>query len=387
MLLDNKTENTEKVYEKIQELNAAGSFFSVTGYFSAGGLNFLNNTLNSAISEFQFILGELTSLENERNRPLDLLNETIGFDQALNLTPQIKKIIEFLRQDKVKIKTLKPNFCHAKTYIFKSRENKAEKNYFITGSSNLTEAGIGLKKSSNIELNVYETGTNSNYNEMLLWFQKLWSDREARETIDIEGKTHSFKEYIIDELKKIIKEYTPEELYYKVLYELFKDEVILHQDDPDFMRDFGRLENTSVYKSLFEFQKKGVLNLIRMLQDYDGAILADAVGLGKTWTSLAVMKFFQMKGFDIILLCPKKLQHNWQQYKARMGSKFEEDNLNYTIRFHTDLQDRRLEAYDDHYTIEGYFQSDRPKLIVIDESHNLRNDKSARYQLLLNELI
>lgn len=387
MLLDNKTGNTDKVHEKIEELKAPGTYHTVTGYFSVAGLIFVDKQLNDLISEFQFILGELTSVENERNRPLDLLNENISMENALSLNPQIMRLIEFLRQEKVKIKTLRPNFCHAKTYIFKSAGNKAEKNYFIAGSSNLTEAGIGLKKSSNIELNIYETGTNSNYTEMLNWFRDLWENKEAKETIEVDGKIHSFKEHIISELKKIIKEYTPEELYYKVLYELFKDEVNQHRDDPDFMRDFGKLENTAIYQNLFEFQRKGVLNLVRMLQDYDGAILADAVGLGKTWTALAVMKFFQMKGFDVILLCPKKLQHNWQQYKSKMGSKFDEDNLNYTIRFHTDLQDKRLENYDDHYTIKGYFQSDRPKLIVIDESHNLRNDKSSRYQLLLNELI
>jgi SNF2 family DNA or RNA helicase len=82
------------------------------------------------------------------------------------------------------------------------------------------------------------------------------------------------------------------------------------ENDPDFNRQIGRLENSAVYNTLFEFQKKGVLSLIKMLQKYNGAILADAVGLGKTWSALAVMKFFQLQGREVLLLCPKKLEQN-----------------------------------------------------------------------------
>jgi hypothetical protein len=98
MLLDNKTGNTDKVHEKIEELKAPGTYHTVTGYFSVAGLIFVDKQLNDLISEFQFILGELTSVENERNRPLDLLNENISMENALSLNPQIIRLIEFLRQ-------------------------------------------------------------------------------------------------------------------------------------------------------------------------------------------------------------------------------------------------------------------------------------------------
>ena len=97
------------------------------------------------------------------------------------------------------------------------------------------------------------------------------------------------------------------------------------------------------------------------------------------------MKFFEIKGYEVILLCPKKLENNWTKYLMRKNSKFENDRFNYIVRFHTDLQDERLEK--DGIRIRDYFQSDKPKLFVIDESHNLRNDKSARYQFLVDHLL
>ena len=146
------------------------------------------------------------------------------------------------------------------------------------------------------------------------------------------------------------------------------------ENDPEFNRQIGRLENSVIYNTLYDFQKKGVLSLIRMLQKYNGAILADAVGLGKTWSALAVMKFFQLQGREVLLLCPKKLEHNWNRYRRNQDSRFEKDQLDYFIRFHTDMCEDRVETYNDRG--DKYFTNDKPKLIVIDESHNLRNDKS-----------
>ncbi|MEA5480392.1 helicase-related protein [Pseudanabaena galeata UHCC 0370] len=147
----------------------------------------------------------------------------------------------------------------------------------------------------------------------------------------------------------------------------------------------GRLENTAIFNALYDFQKKGVLSLIRMLQKYDGAILADAVGLGKTWSALAVMKFFQMQGREVILLCPKKLEDNWNRYKENQESKFESDKLKFFMRFHTDMSSSRLESYSDR--ADKFFRDDKPKLIVIDESHNLRNDKANRYKFLVEQIL
>src|SRR5690554_6730799 len=122
-----------------------------------------------------------------------------------------------------------------------------------------------------------------------------------------------------------------------------------------------------------------------MLQKYNGAILADAVGLGKTWSALAVIKFFQLQGREVLLLCPKKLEHNWRRYLKHQDSRFEKDQFDFFIRFHTDMHEDRVEKYGDRN--DKYFINDKPKLIVVDESHNLRNDKSKRYKFLLEQIL
>jgi ERCC4-related helicase len=274
--------------------------------------------------------------------------------------------------------------------LFSPFQTDDRKKFFISGSSNLTEAGVGLKQTNNIELNIAETGNNNQFKELVNWFESLWIKPQAHKekTLLAADGTKSkidFKQYLINEIEQIFIKYTPRELYYKLLFELFGSQLLETENDPDFNRQIGRLENSVVYNTLYDFQKKGVLSLIRMLQSYNGAILADAVGLGKTWTALAVMKFFQLKGREVLLLCPKKLEANWRRYLKNQDSRFEKDQFDFFIRFHTDMHEDRVEKYVDR--ADKYFTNDKPKLIVIDESHNLRNDKSNRYKFLMDQIL
>ena len=389
MILDNENENL-KVHEWISTYTEEGKFDIVTGYFTIGALAYLSKKVNDKISDFRLILGDIVSIDVEENRPLDLLNENITIEAALKLNRLSQEAVSFLKQDKVIAKTLEPNFCHAKNFLFNPSENDYRNNYFISGSSNLTEAGIGLKHTNNIELNIAETGNNNQFKELVDWFETLWNKPKThtKKTIlktDGSKEKIDFKQYLIDEIEKIFIKYTPREIYYKVLFELFGNQILEDENDPEFNRQVGRLENSVVYNTLYEFQKKGVLSLIKMLQKYNGAILADAVGLGKTWSALTVMKFFQLQGREVLLLCPKKLEHNWKRYRKHQDSKFEKDQFDFFVRFHTDMMDERLEKYDDR--ADKFFKNDKPKLIVIDESHNLRNDKSNRYKFLLEQVI
>jgi len=378
LLIDNETKNeNKKVYEWIRDYTEDGTLDIVTGYFTVGALAFISKTTNEKIKKYRFVLGDIVSTEQQQNHTIDLLNENIDIEASLRLKSIAMEAVRFLKQAKVEAKTLEPNFCHAKVYLFDELRDDRH-NYFISGSSNLTEAGIGLKHTNNIELNIAETGNNDRFKALLLWFDELWSKPQAhyKKTIIVDGgkpRKQYFKEYLIEQIQQIFIEYTPKELYYKVLFELFGDELLKEQEDPEFNREIGKLENSKIYQTLYPFQQKGVLSLIKMLQRYDGAILADAVGLGKTWSALAVMKYFQLQGYENILLCPKKLQNNWQQYIKKRGSVFEADQLDFIVRFHTDLFEKRLERND--LMIKDYFQSDKPKLLVIDESHNLRNAK------------
>ncbi|MDR2970846.1 MAG: DEAD/DEAH box helicase family protein, partial [Bacteroidales bacterium] len=365
-----------------------GTLDIVTGYFTIGALAYLSEQVNDKVSQFRMVLGNIANVDSANFRPLDLLNENITIDAALKLSQWAKTAVEFLKQDKVVAKTLEPNFCHAKLYLYRDVFSEPQKNYYLSGSSNLTEAGIGLKQTNNVELNIADYGASSQYNELTEWFTSIWNKPQAHfdKTIDLgNGKTKKvpFKEYLISEITKIFVEYSPKDLYFKILFELFGSQ--LETDDPEFNRQIGRLENSAIYNALYDFQKKGALSLIRMLQNYNGAILADAVGLGKTWTALAVIKFYQLQGRETILLCPKKLEQNWWQYLTNQDSKFEKDDFKYFVRFHTDMNEDRLETYNDRN--DKFFTNDKPKLLVIDESHNLRNDKSQRYKFLMEKIL
>jgi superfamily II DNA or RNA helicase len=387
MILDNEN---RKVHEWIVEYTEEGTIDIVTGYFTVGALAYLSQQVNQKITKFRLVLGDIVNLDQVDDRPLDLLNENITIEAALNLSRLAQEAVDFLKQDKVKAKTLEPNFCHAKCYLFEPSKKDDRNKYFISGSSNLTEAGIGKKQTNNLELNIAETGNNSQYKELVEWFESLWNNPQAHKekTIlakDGTSKKIDFKQYLIEAIAKIFIEYSPRDIYYKILFELFGNQILEIENDPEFNRQIGRLENTAIFHSLYDFQKKGVLSLIRMLQKYDGAILADAVGLGKTWSALAVMKFFQMQGREVILLCPKKLENNWRRYKEDQASKFEVDKLKFFMRFHTDMNNSRLESYNDR--ADKFFRDDKPRLIVIDESHNLRNDKANRYKFLVEQIL
>ena len=391
MLLDNKTKedsNPVTVYEFITHyLCKAGTFDVVTGYFSVAALARLYDDVNSHISALRLVIGDTAQIEREADKIIDLLTDNLGIEQALRLNTLVPKAVALLDQDKVAVKTLRPNFCHAKAYLYDCHTNDAQHHFYVMGSSNLTEAGLGIKPTSNIELNTASFGGQSDYKELKKWFGELWKKPEARSVIKLDdGTSKDFKQHLIDLMLDLSRKYTPQEVYEKVLYELFRGELEAFSESPELSRDISHLRESEVFKVLLPFQKAGVLSLIRMLQQYNGAILADAVGLGKTWQALAVIKFFEMQGAEVIVLCPKKLENNWQRYLYRRNSRFESDRLDYVVRFHTDLQGDLLEKKADNIKLD-YFQSDRPKLLVIDESHNLRNDKSSRYKFLVKQLL
>lgn len=387
MLLDNKTKTEDndhyKVFEFIKNYTEKGAFDLVTGFFSVNALALMNDEINDA-EKFRLILGNLMQDEAQLNKIVDLLNGNTGIEGTLALSNSALKAVDFLQQSKVEVKSIQKNFCHAKTYIYSDSDPR--KNFHIIGSSNLTDAGLGIKESSNIELNTAVTGNDNDYKELKKWFKQQW-DTIALDKIELPDKSKvDVKEHIISLIKNLYKEYTPHDLYYKVLYELFKEDILSLTNDAEFKREIAHLEETLIYQTLFSYQQKGTISLIKMLQKYNGAILADAVGLGKTWTALAVMKYFELKGYTVVLFCPKKLRNNWEQYQSHRGSRFEKDEIEYYVRNHTDLQDERLSANYPDFPLSK-LQRKQKLLLVIDESHNLRNDKSSRYKFFVDNVL
>ena len=391
MILDNKNELNKKskittVWEYLKKYTGGESLNIVSGFFTISALSLLKK-FDKEPQKFRMILSEIAGRDDQRERIIDILQGTSDLSNAFSLQATAKRAIEILRQDNIELRRIDSAFCHAKTYIYESEE--ADECFFIAGSSNFTEKGLGYyKDSGNIEFNVARKGFDGDdFQGTLRWFEDIWAN-VAKDTIDLfeDGKKirKTVKEYFIDCIENFCKEYMPRDIYYKILFELFHDDIELSLTDGT-SRSITRMEDSVIWSVLFDYQKKGVQSLISMLTKYNGAILADAVGLGKTFSALAVIKYFQSEGYFTLVLCPKKLQANWEQYLSHQGSRFERDDFDYEVRFHTDLQPGRLDSYG---RAPLSFLKTRPKmLIVIDESHNLRNDKSGRYKYLVEELL
>lgn len=389
MLIDNKTKNDDDfttVFQLLEQLTEKGKLDVVSGYFSFTALALIYDKLKK-VEQFRMVLGDIIEDKQIAARRINLLSEDVSVDSALKLSKEAQKAVDFLKQEIVEVKTVEPNFCHAKTYIYTDGQNKIQKSYSLIGSSNVTMAGLGLKVTSNVELNTATIGSNNDFKDLVKWFSSLWNNPNSKEKITVDGQVKIYKEYLIESIENFFRKFTPEELYYKTLFELFGLNLPELDESSAFQNQIVHLKETDVFRILYPFQQKGVLSLIRMLQNYNGAILADAVGLGKTWQALAVMKYFQLQGYEVILLCPKKLDLNWRRYLKGQRSRFEADRLDYTIRYHSDLQDQRLENKQDGLKIKTFFQRNPKVLFVIDESHNLRNDKSNRYRFLVDTLL
>ncbi len=399
MIIDNKQDrdpsdgiNITTVWDYMKyytnpESGREGVLNIVTGFFSVTGLELLGKCF-SPNNEYRMVLAQMVADDQFQDQILDLLNDDCGVEKALHLSDAAKNALEFLRRDNVHVKAIINAFCHAKLYLFKDRKDPAH-NYFIQGSSNLTYAGLGYTSSSNVELNLADTGNTDTYRALRTWFEEQWKS-VAKETMPENrekprGKQIDVKQFFIQEIERIFRQYTPNEIYYKILSELFDTDLDL-DSGIEHRQDMQLLQTSVIWKTLFNYQQKGVISLIKMLRKYNGAILADAVGLGKTFSALAVIKYFQTQNYLTVLLCPKKLEQNWDQYLRRRGSRFEKDEFDYIVRFYTDLQNDRLEEKYPEAKL-SYLQSRKKILVVIDESHNLRNEKSARYRELMEKLI
>ena len=400
MLIDNKVDRypedglgIKTVWDFIslysgQSSGQIGKLDIVTGYFTIRALSKLYRELPEQ-DEFRIVSSEMVREEQQLEDIKDLLNGDFTVDTALQLDQYAKEAKAFLERNTVQIRAIANAFCHAKVYMFKN--NIAQNNgYYLTGSSNLTDAGLGLKPTSNVELTIGDSVNKANpdYKEVCHWFEDIW--KTAKEKIQDPANPKagliSVKDYFIRMIEEYFRKYTPEEIYYKILFEIFKSDLDLDSSSIEHQQDMSLLQTSEIWRTLFNYQQKGVISLIKMLRKYNGAILADAVGLGKTFSALAVIKFFQIQGYTTILLCPKKLQQNWTQYLKGAGSRFDKDRFDYQVRFHTDLQNERLQNSYDTYKLD-YLQRREKLLIVIDESHNLRNEKSGRYQDLMDSII
>lgn len=366
----------------------SGRLNIVTGYVTATALAWLMEVLNGRLGSFRLVIGEYSDTDIDRIKGLNILSQGLDIGSVLDLPRIARSAVEFLEQEKVEVKTLQPNFCHAKLYVVdQSQDELDEKAFFIVGSANLTGPGIGYSNRPNLELSL--ASDSLVHRHAIAWFKRLWEAPEAKTRIATnKSKNTSFKQYLIDEISKLFHAYTPWQIYYKILFEMEYAKLQEQALDVSIQRDIKHLERTVIWRKLYPFQRQGVLSLLRIMQAYGGAILADAVGLGKTFSALAVMKFYQEKGYAVIVCCPKKLENNWLRYQRERGSVLENDQLDYKVCFHSDMQDGRYRQRDEGRLGNLMDNEGRNKiLLVLDESHNLRNDKSLRYETLVKNIL
>ena len=211
-------------------------------------------------------------------------------------------------------------------------------------------------------------------------FDQFWQDTARSEDV-----TETICEYI----ESVYEENAPERIYFIILYNIFYE--YLKDLDEGFMpNEKTGFQETLIWDKLFDFQKDAVKSIINKLDTYNGCILADSVGLGKTFTALAVIKYYELRNKNVLVLCPKRLAANWQEFNQNLKTNiFFQDRFNYTVLAHTDLDRTTGESFGIPLDRINWGNYD---LVVIDESHNFRNnelnkDRETRYHKLMRKVI
>jgi hypothetical protein len=230
---------------------------------------------------------------------------------------------------------------------------------------------------SNIVNRVDEKVFTSTYLQL---FDQIWNDPTKLEDVTAA---------ICDHIASVYQENSPERIYFLILYNIFND--FLNDIDEDVLpNDRTGYQDTLVWNKLFNFQRDAAIGIINKLETFNGCILADSVGLGKTFTALAVVKYYELRNRSVLVLCPKKLADNWLNYNCNLTTNiFSKDRFNYDVLCHTDLSRTSGESFGIPLNRVNWGNYD---LVVIDESHNFRNndavkDRETRYQKLMNQVV
>lgn len=203
-------------------------------------------------------------------------------------------------------------------------------------------------------------------------FDQIWNDKE---------KLDDVTQRLIDHITTVYKENSSERIYFLMLYNIF-NEFLEDLNEDVLPNDLTGFKDTLVWNKLYNFQADAATGIINKLETYNGCILADSVGLGKTFTALAVVKYYELRNRSVLVLCPKKLAENWLNYNTNLKTNiFAKDRFNYDVLNHTDLQ--RTSGYS-HGVDLSRINWGNYDLVVIDESHNFRNnnvykEKETRY--------
>lgn len=259
-----------------------------------------------------------------------------------------------------------------------------EDTYTYMPVNSFTTVDLGCDRGNNIS-NMVTRFENPASKEFLHLFNTIWEDKEKLTDVTSE---------VIDMISTVYQENAPELIYFMTLYHIFSE--FLDDISEDVLpNEATGFKNSAIWNKLYHFQKDAALGIINKLEQYNGCILADSVGLGKTFTALAVIKYYEGRNKNVLVLCPKKLSENWMTYRGNLvNNPLAADRFRYDVLYHTDLSRNRgmtsIGLPIDRINWGNY------DLVVIDESHNFRNgngtnthggEKENRYMRLMNRVI
>ena len=273
--------------------------------------------------------------------------------------------------------------------VFKSNVTQEQMMGFMTVDEStympingFTTVDLGCERGNNAYYTVMKTESFENANHYIKLFEQLWNDKKMlQEVTDI----------VIENISAAYRENSPEYIYFVALYNIFK-EFLDDVSEDELPNEATGFKESKIWGMLYNFQRDAVLAIISKLEKFNGCILADSVGLGKTFTALAVIKYYENRNKSVLVLCPKKLSENWNTYKGNyINNPIAADRLRYDVLYHTDLSREHGQSNGIDLDRLNWGNYD---LVVIDESHNFRNGgevsgedaKENRYLKLLNNL-
>lgn len=284
-----------------------------------------------------------------------------------------KKLADWLKKN-AEVRIAETGTLPSNCFLIKNSDGTST---VIQGSSEFTLAGIGAKSGKRRDMNTLITDE-TQVKALEQWFLAVWNDSQA---------VKDGKEELLQALKEIYCDRDARHIYFTALYKLFQD-ILTNVDEENLTRT--GFKDTEVWNKLYNFQRDGVLGAIDKIEKHNGCILADSVGLGKTFEALAVIKYYELRNDRVLVLCPKRLRDNWSLYRENdRRNTLLRDRFNYDILNHTDLTRTSGLSGDINLEMLNWGNYD---LIVIDESHNFRNaparnEGMTRYSRLLEEVI
>lgn len=383
-ILDNKKSKVSDILQ--DEIRSDSKISVISAYFTIFAFDKLKTQLKN-IDSLRFLFIEPTFIKTKEEQrefyinKLDRERQISGTEYEIKLRNELTQSViarecaDWIR-NKAEFKSLKTSNAQNMRAIHVQNISSV---FGIQGTLDFTSTGLGFSSSQSLSMNMY-TNEPSATNEMLKIFDDIWNNKEIVQDV---------KEEVIKSIQNIYKENTPEFLYFVTLYNIFK-EYLDELTEDNIVKTKTGFKNTLVWNKLYKFQKDGVIGTISKLEKYNGCIIADSVGLGKTFEALAVIKYYELRNCRTLVLCPKKLRDNWNMYRANdVRNILSNDRFSYDILNHTDLSRYRGMSGDINLETVNWGNYD---LVVIDESHNFRNndprkDKKTRYQRLMDNII